>query len=228
MQAILFDLDGTLLDTLTDIAESMNIVLKRSGFGVHPLDSYRYFVGDSVRSMVERSLPAEARYEQTIKKCQAALSEEYNRRWANNTKPYPGIPELLDELEKQKIPKAILSNKPHEFTVPMVKKMLPGFSFDKVLGVSETVKRKPDPSAALLIAKGLRIPAAKILYLGDTNTDMQTAVAAGMYPVGALWGFRDEKELIESGAKAIVEKPLDVLEIFNPPSADHTNGGQKL
>lgn len=215
MQAILFDLDGTLLDTLIDIADSMNIALERFGFPVHPLDAYRYFVGDSVRSMVERSLPAVNRDEQTIEKCRVALSEEYNRRWANNTKPYPGIPELLGELEKQKIPKAILSNKPDEFTKPMVKRLLPDFSFDMVLGVSQTVRRKPDPTAALQIAKQLGIPPAKFLYLGDTNTDMQTAVAAGMYPVGALWGFRDAKELIENGAKILVERPLDCLKILN-------------
>jgi phosphoglycolate phosphatase len=193
----------------------MNAALRRFGFPVHPVDSYRYFVGDSVVSMVERSLPAQSRNQQTIEKCRLALTEEYHRRWANNTKPYPGIPELLSELEKQKIPKAVLSNKPHEFTVPMVEKMLPGFSFDVVLGVSEVVKRKPDPSAALLIAEKLGVPPTKILYLGDTNTDMQTAAAAGMFPVGALWGFRDKKELVENGAKAIAKKPLDVLKIFN-------------
>lgn len=163
----------------------MNAALRRFGFPVHPVDSYRYFVGDSVVSMVERSLPAQSRNQQTIEKCRLALTEEYHRRWVNNTKPYPGIPELLSELEKQKIPKAVLSNKPHEFTVPMVEKMLPGFSFDVVLGVSEVVKRKPDPSAALLIAERLGVPPTKILYLGDTNTDMQTAAAAGMFPVGA-------------------------------------------
>lgn len=203
------------MDTLTDIADSMNAALLRFGFPQHPADAYRYFVGDSVVSMVERTLPANCRDGQTIEKCRLALTEEYHLRWANNTKPYPGIRQLLTELERQKIPKAVLSNKPHEFTVPMVKKMFPDFTFNFVLGVSETVKRKPDPSAALLIAEKLRIPPAKILYLGDTNTDMRTAVAAGMFPVGALWGFRDEKELIDSGAKATIKKPLDCLKILN-------------
>ena len=155
------------------------------------------------------------RDEQTIEKCRLALSIEYGQRWANNTKPYPGIPELLSEMEKQKIPKAVLSNKPHEFTVPMVKRMLPDFSFDIVLGVSEKILRKPDPAAALMIAQKLKLPPAKILYLGDTNTDMQTAVAAGMFPIGALWGFRDAKELLDNGAKLLVEKPLDCLDILN-------------
>ena len=193
----------------------MNTVLLRFGFAVHPVDSYRFFVGDSVRMMVTRCLPENCRDEKTIEKCRKALSEEYGKRWSNNTKTYPGIPELLTELQKLKIPMAVLSNKPHEFTVPMIKKLLPDFSFDAVLGVSETVKRKPDPSAALLIAKKLKLKPQEILYLGDTNTDMQTAVAAGMYAVGALWGFRDAKELLDNGAKVLIEKPLDVLKILN-------------
>ncbi len=192
----------------------MNAVLERFGFAVHPLDSYRYFVGDSVLMMVKKCLPENNRDEKTIEKCRLALSEEYGRRWVNNTKPYPGIPELLSELEKLKIPMAVLSNKPHEFTVPMIKKMLPSSKFDIVLGVSETVKRKPDPAAAISIANKLKIPPEKILYLGDTNTDMQTAVAAGMFAVGALWGFRDAEELLETGAKVLVEKPLDVIKIL--------------
>lgn len=193
----------------------MNTVLKRFGFAVHLVDSYRYFVGDSVLMMVKRCLPADCRDEKTIEKCRLALSAEYGRRWVNNTKPYPGIPELLSELEKLKIPRVVLSNKPHEFTVPMVKKFLPNSSFDVVLGVSDTVKRKPGPAAALLIAKKLKLPPERILYLGDTNTDMQTAVAAGMFAVGALWGFRDAQELLDNGAKILVEKPLDVLKIIN-------------
>lgn len=200
LQAVIFDLDGTLLDTLTDIADSMNTVLKRFSFAVHPVDSYRYFVGDSVLMMVKRCLPADSRDDTTIEKCRLALSQEYGNRWVNNTKPYPGITELLSELEKRKVPKAVLSNKPHEFTVPMIKQMLPDSKFDIVLGVSETVKRKPDPTAAVSIAKKLKVPPAAILYLGDTNTDMQTAVAAGMFAVGALWGFRDSKELLDNGA----------------------------
>jgi len=192
----------------------MNTVLARFGFAVHPVDSYRYFVGDSVLMMVKRCLPENSRDEKTIEKCRLALAEEYDRRWINNTKPYPGIPELLNELEKRKISKAVLSNKPHVFTVPMIKKMLPSSKFDIVLGVSETVKRKPDPSAAIAIANKFKMPPEKILYLGDTNTDMQTAVAAGMFAVGALWGFRDAKELLDNGAKVLVEKPPDVLKIL--------------
>ena len=214
-EAVLFDLDGTLLDTIRDIADSMNIVLERFGFAAHPLDAYRYFIGDSVKWMITRALPENRRDEETIEKCRAALSQEYGGRWARTTKPYPDIPQLLTELQKRKIRKAILSNKPDEFTKPMVARLLPDFSFDIVLGVNPSIKRKPDPQAALLIAGKLGIPAEKFLYLGDTNTDMQTAAACGMYAVGALWGYRDADELLANGAKILVEKPLDVLKILD-------------
>ncbi len=214
-RAILFDLDGTLLDTLTDIAESMNAALQRFGFAAHPIEAYRYFVGDSVNSLVRRTLPKEHLNDENIEKCKSSMLDEYSRRWSQNTKPYPQIPELLGELEKRNIPKAVLSNKPDNFTKLTVKELLAGFSFDIVQGVSDTVTRKPDPAAALAIAEKLRIAPADFLYLGDTNTDMQTAIAAGMYPVGALWGFRTADELKENGAKILVEKPLDVLKILD-------------
>ncbi len=212
---MLFDLDGTLLDTLRDIVDSMNFALEQLGFPPHPVDAYRYFIGDSVKLMVSRALPENARDENTIEKCRQASSQEYARRWDKTTKPYPDIPQLLKELDKRKIRKAVLSNKPDEFTKPMVTKILPEFSFDIVLGVNPSIKRKPDPGAALLIADKLGIPAEKFLYLGDTNTDMQTAAASGMYAVGALWGYRDAKELLAHGAKALAEKPLDVLKIID-------------
>jgi phosphoglycolate phosphatase len=213
-EAIIFDLDGTLLDTLTDIAEAMNAALGRFGYGPHPVEDYRYYVGDSVRSMVERTLPKEKITEQIIEDCSAALTEEYRKRWPNHTKPYPGIIKLLVELEKKKILKAVLSNKPQEFTTVIVRTFLGDFHFEDVVGVNEIVKKKPDPTAALEIASRLKVPPEKILYLGDTNTDMQTAVNAGMHPVGALWGFRTAEELKKFGAKKLVEKPLDVLKVL--------------
>jgi len=214
-RAILFDLDGTLLDTLTDIADSMNAALQRFGFPSHPVEAYRYFVGDSVSSLVRRTLPKEHLNDENIDRCQSFMLDEYSRRWSVNTKPYPQIPELLSELEERNVPKAVLSNKPDNFTKLTVKELLSGFSFDIVQGVNDDVKRKPDTAAALGIAEKLKIAPADFLYLGDTNTDMQTAVAAGMYPAGALWGFRTAEELKENGAKILVEKPLDVLKILD-------------
>ncbi len=193
----------------------MNAALQRFGFPAHPVEAYRYFVGDSVDSLVRRTLPRDHLNDENIEKCRSGMLDEYSRRWSVNTKPYPQIPELLRELEVRDIPKAVLSNKPDNFTKLTVKELLAGFSFDMVQGVSDTVTRKPDTAAALGIAEKLKIAPADFLYLGDTNTDMQTAVAAGMYPVGALWGFRTADELKKNGAKILVEKPLDVLKILD-------------
>jgi phosphoglycolate phosphatase len=193
----------------------MNAALQRFGFPAHPVEAYRYFVGDSVDSLVRRTLPKDHLNDENIEKCRSSMLDEYSRRWSVNTKPYPQIPELLRELEVRDIPKAVLSNKPDNFTKLTVKELLAGFSFDIVQGVSDTVTRKPDTAAALGIAEKLKIAPADFLYLGDTNTDMQTAVAAGMYPVGALWGFRTAGELKKNGAKILVEKPLDVLKVLD-------------
>jgi len=210
----LFDLDGTLLDTLADIANSMNAVLERLGFATHPLDSYRYFVGDAMDTLVRRTLPKDRLDDETIDTCIAAVKEEYGRRWAENTVPYPGISELLSALETAALPKAVLSNKPDEFTRLTVEKLLGQWSFEIVRGVGPQVPKKPDPTGALKIAAELSIAPAQVLYLGDTNTDMQTARSAGMYAVGALWGFRTAEELLASGAKALVAQPREVLKLL--------------
>jgi phosphoglycolate phosphatase len=213
--AILFDLDGTLLDTIADLANSMNSALEKLGFPVHPVDAYRYFVGDGVEQLAKRVLPKDRLDRKTLSTCLGEYSLQYSQRWAESTKPYPGIPELLTELEKRRIPKAILSNKPHKFTLLTAEKLLPNWTFDIIQGVSDTVIQKPDPAGALNIAEKLKIHPHRFLYLGDTNTDMQTAVAAGMYPVGALWGFRDADELLKNGAKKLIKTPLEILPLLD-------------
>jgi phosphoglycolate phosphatase len=213
-KALIFDLDGTLLDTLKDLADAMNIALEKQGFPSHPVEAYNVFVGDGIKCEAERALPPEHRDEETIEKCIAIARQEYDSCWADNTKPYPGIPELLDEIDKLGLPMTILSNKPDDFVQVMVKKLLPKWEFQIVLGLKDSIPRKPDPGAAIEIASQLQIAPKDFLYLGDTNTDMQTADAAGMYAVGALWGFRGAEELLSNGAKKLVEKPQQVLELI--------------
>ncbi|MFH0786787.1 MAG: HAD family hydrolase [Pseudomonadota bacterium] len=210
-EAVLFDLDGTLLDTLEDIADSMNQVLSRFGFSGHDTEAYKYFVGDGVESMVRQVLPAESLDEGLVAGCVAAMREEYGRRWDKKTRPYPEIPELLDALSQKGLPMAILSNKPQDFCQLVVAKQLPRWPFKVVLGARPTVPKKPDPTAALEIADLMHLAPGRFLYLGDTSTDMKTALAAGMFPVGALWGFRTARELTAHGAQALLEKPLDML-----------------
>ncbi|MFC1676797.1 HAD family hydrolase [Planctomycetota bacterium] len=214
-KAVLFDLDGTLLDTLGDLADSANAALAELGFAGHPVESYRYFVGDGMDMLVRRILPSESLDEQTISRCLSAIKEQYSRRWADKTKPYPGVSELLSALDQRQIAKTILSNKPHEFTVLTVEKLLGDFSFDIVRGVSDETPKKPDPAGALRIAEELSVEPAEILYLGDTDTDMRTANAADMYAAGVLWGFREAEELKANGAKTLLETPLDALKLLD-------------
>jgi phosphoglycolate phosphatase len=212
--AVIFDLDGTLLDTLTDLANSMNAALLRLGFEPHPTDDYRYFVGDGIRLEAQRALPPDHRDEETISKCIAIAAEQYSKSWRDNTKLYPGISQMLFSIEQLGLPKAILSNKPHDFVQIMVKELLSAWTFRIVLGHKCSMPRKPDPAGALQISSELQIRPERILYLGDTNTDMQTASSAGMYPAGAIWGFRSADELLQSGAKTLCKSADEVLKLL--------------
>jgi phosphoglycolate phosphatase len=213
-KAVLFDLDGTLLNTLKDIADSVNAVLARAGYRQYDIEAYRYFVGDGSFELARRVLPESRRNDKTISETVAAIDVEYAKRWADNTVPYKGIPEMLDEITRLGLRKCILSNKAQSFTEQSVEILLSRWLFDIVQGAQPGIPLKPDPTAAKQIAKRLNILPAEFLYLGDTATDMKTAAAAGMYPVGAVWGFRTPKELSDAGAKALAETPGDVLRLL--------------
>ena len=214
-KAIIFDLDGTLLDTLEDLGNAMNSILAKNNLPTHNIDTYRNFVGDGVEMLVTRALPCDKTNSDAIRTYTRAFRDEYDRGWNVKTKPYDGIGELLNELKLRGLKIAVLSNKPDIYTNRCVSEFLPNWKFDMVLGQQDSFPKKPDPAGAIRISKYLKITPENIIYLGDTATDMQTAIVAGMYPVGALWGFRSEKELQENGAKALVKKPQDILEILS-------------
>jgi phosphoglycolate phosphatase len=214
-KAVLFDLDGTLLDTLEDLADSMNAALSGLGFPSHPVSSYKDFVGEGVEFLAYSALPEKHRGEATLAECIKRMRQEYGLRWDCKTKPYSGIPELLTELEKKGVQKAILSNKPDDFTKKVAGKFLQAWSFKAILGSQTAFPKKPDPAAAFSIAESMKFRSAEFLYLGDTKIDMLTAVASGMLPVGALWGFRSREELAASGAKKLIQKPEELLEFFH-------------
>lgn len=214
-KAILFDLDGTLLDTLQDIADSANFALRQLGFASHSTEEYKYFVGDGIETAIRRILPETRRDAQTVARCLELNQAQYRHCWPVHTWPYSGIVDMLSELQNRDIPIAILSNKPHEFTREMVARILDGFKFRAVLGARPGVAVKPDPTAAVEIAGQLKIPPAEFVYLGDSGTDMETASAAGMYAVGALWGFRTADELTQAGAKRLVKRPSEVVGLFD-------------
>ena len=210
--AVLFDLDGTLVDTLDDIAASMNWALERNALDPHPPDAYRELVGEGVGRLVERALPVER--QDLHGAVLDDLRAHYTEHMLDKSAPYPGIPELLDEVGRRGLPMAVLSNKPEAATRWMVERLLSAWPFAAVQGERPGVPHKPDPAAALAIAAELGVDPARILYLGDTRTDMETAVAAGMVGVGALWGFRDRAELVAHGATAVVGHPWEVVALL--------------
>ncbi|MBW2622071.1 MAG: HAD family hydrolase [Deltaproteobacteria bacterium] len=210
-KAVLFDLDGTLLNTIDDLTDSMNVVLKQWGFPEHDTETFKYFVGDGMEDIVRRSLPEDQRDSDRISQGMEAYSREYQNRYAKKTQAYDGVQELLDGLTFQGIKLAILSNKPHDSTVKMVEQLLGDWTFEPVFGVRPSVPKKPDPGAALEAAELLRVEPKDILYLGDSNVDMLTARGAGMYAVGALWGFRTAEEILSGGAQVLVKHPADIL-----------------
>jgi phosphoglycolate phosphatase len=213
-KAVLFDLDGTLLDTLDDLADSMNAALSRMGHPCHPRESYRYFVGDGVRKLALRALPESNRDDESVKNCLDLMREEYGNRWSQKTRPYPGVVEMLESLCKQNVKLTVLSNKSDDFTRMAVSRYFPGISFSSVRGHRNDAPLKPNPAAAIDISKELGIEPDSFAYLGDTSIDMITAVKAGMCPVGALWGFRTEEELLEGGAKHLIENPKELCRML--------------
>jgi phosphoglycolate phosphatase len=212
-KAAIFDLDGTLLDTLDDLADSANEALAAAGLPVHPVDAYRTFVGDGIQTLVRRIVPADGA-EEKVTEVLALFRAAYGRRWNNKTRPYDGIPEMLTALMQRPVQMAVLSNKPQRFTELCMAHHLSAYSFTPVLGQREEVPRKPHPAGALEIAEMLGLNPGEIAFVGDTRTDMDTATAAGMVPVGVTWGFRAVEELRAHGAQVIVDHPSELVPLF--------------
>lgn len=213
-EAVLFDLDGTLLDTIADIAGAVNRALEKNGFPGHPVETCRAFVGDGARTLISRALPPGAATEDRIDRCLADFRADYAQHWHLATRPYPRIPELLDRLTGRGVRLAVLSNKPHEFTVKCIDRFLPGRPFEAVFGQRENVPLKPDPSAALDIATRMKVRPSACLFVGDSPVDMKTGASAGMRPVGVGWGFTDPDDLARHVDDAIAASPLDILALM--------------
>ncbi len=209
--AVMFDLDGTLLDTLEDLGDAANAALRTRAYPEHDYAFYRHAVGDGARNLITRSLPAAARDAATIEAMYAAMRANYTANWHTKTRPYAGIPELLTGLLTRGIALAILSNKPDDTAQACVRHFFPDTPFAAVHGVLPGGPLKPDPVGALSIVKRLGLPQEAWLYIGDTNTDMATARAAGLFAVGCTWGFRDRAELAAAGAAAIIDRPGELL-----------------
>ena len=213
-KAIIFDLDGTLIDSLEDIAVCMNQVLKELKLPTHKIEDYRYFVGGGISVLVDNALDKEISQEMK-EKVTNKFKIVYDQKLHEKTKPYDGIYDLLDELQKLDFKIGILSNKPHEFTIQYAKNLFSKYNMKEIHGQKAHIEKKPNPIAAIQIAKSFEVPCEEIYFVGDTMVDMQTAVNAKMIGIGVLWGFRDEKELMENGATFVVKHPLDILDIVN-------------
>ncbi len=214
VRAVLFDLDGTLLDTLEDLADATNEVLAAQGFPVHPVDAYRYFVGSGLEQLIIRALPAEHRDTGIIRRSMADFHRVYGRLWDNKTRPYPGVEEMLATLAQRGIGMGVCTNKPEAFAQLCVKRLLPGGHFEVVLGAVDGRPKKPAPDIALEAARMLGAAPAACVFVGDSCVDMDTAVAARMLPIGALWGFREAAELREHGARHLITGPSDLAELL--------------
>ncbi|MGJ0303811.1 HAD family hydrolase [Aliarcobacter cryaerophilus] len=211
-KTVIFDLDGTLLDSIEDITSSMNKVLESLQLPTHKIEDYKHFVGGGVDILVENALNNQSKEikDEVIKR----FKIEYDGKLHSKTLPYDGIYELLDELKKLDINLAVLSNKPHEFTVSYVNHFFKNYNFKEIHGQKKDVPKKPDPKTALDIVKCLDSSCENTYFIGDTKIDMQTAKNANMTAIGVLWGFRDEKELRDFGADFIVSNPLEILKIL--------------
>jgi phosphoglycolate phosphatase len=213
-KAVLFDLDGTLINSLHDIADSMNRVLAAKGYQTHGYDAYRYFIGRGLRNLVERTIPEGEKTEEKVARLYQDLLSDYGANCLEKTRLYHGIPELLDELSNKGLKLTILSNKADVFTKKIAAELMANWTLEVVLGSGGDVPRKPNPGGAQMICEMLGLHPSDFLYVGDTSVDMETAVAAGMYPVGVTWGFRNRSELKEAGAKAIIDTPMQLLELL--------------
>jgi phosphoglycolate phosphatase len=214
VQAIIFDLDGTLLDTLADIGDSVNLMLAEYGFPGHSMDDYRRFIGNGIQMLVMRALPVAGRSKELVAACVQRAREIYWENWNRKTRPYAGITALLDDLKTKGLPLAVLSNKPHDFTVRYVKAYFDRSDFKVVMGQNDRFPVKPDPASALDIAQQIGLAPASFLFVGDSVVDMQTAWAAGMHAVGVAWGFKGPKELAQNGCQTLLEHPLELLRLL--------------
>ncbi len=212
-QLAIFDLDGTLLNTIQDLANAYNHALDAYGFPGHSVDDYKKMVGHGVVKLLLSCLPEGHRDQDTMLRVQGVFQQHYNLHANDNTRPYPGVPQLLSALQKQGTKVAVLSNKPHPFTASMVQLQLPGL-VDLALGARNHVALKPDPAAVLEILEHFEVEKQSCVYIGDSDTDIQTGRNAGVETIGVSWGYRTKQTLIDSGASVIVDKIDELSKIL--------------
>lgn len=219
-KAIIFDLDGTLLDTISDITDSFNAVLEKANYHTFREEDYKYFAGKGIDVLITSVIDKGELDPSFFNQLKLGYIEEYALRQNNKTKIFDGLMEVLVSLRKKGVSLNILSNKPHFQTVKVVNHYFPNFEFDQVYGKKPEFEIKPNPESAFDLIKNLNLHPKDILYIGDTNVDIQTAVNAKFKSVGVLWGFRPKEELVKAGADYIVSKPNDIYRIMVGDDSD--------
>jgi phosphoglycolate phosphatase len=211
-KAVIFDLDGTLADTLESLQYCSNYAIGTCGFPEIPLEKYKLFVGDGAVTQIKRCLAYSGDIEgEFFEKAFFHYQMFFKEHCMHNVKPYEGIVEMLDELKKSGIKIAVFSNKPHERTVDVIESLFGKGYFDEILGQTDDRPKKPRPDGVFYLAEKMGVSLDEIAYVGDTNTDMTTGKSAGVWTIGVLWGFRDREELEKFHADVIIEKPVDIL-----------------
>ena len=213
IKAVLFDLDGTLADSLIDLADGVNRAIASKGFPTHEVEAFKYFVGDGIPKMIERALPESNRDAATINEIKDIFLPYYAIHYADNTYAYAGMPELVNTLKSQGFIVAVVTNKEQHMANEVVKSLY-GDVFDLIFGKRDGIPAKPDPTAALMAMEELGVTPEECVFIGDSGMDVATAVNSGAVPVGELWGFRKEDELLENGAKYIIRQPQELLDII--------------
>jgi phosphoglycolate phosphatase len=212
-KGIIFDLDGTLVNSLEDISDAMNTVLTNLNYPNHSYETYQYFIGSGLRNLVSKALPESNNSEDQIEACFETMVNEYRKICTLKTKPYQNIIELLDDLVSRNIKLAVFSNKADELTKKIASEIFPDY-FDAAIGLSTEVLKKPNPFEAIEISKNWNLNTEEIIFIGDSDIDMQTAINANMFPVGVSWGYRTKAELKASGAKVVLNNPLELIQIL--------------
>mgnify|MGYP004527207677 CR=1 FL=1 len=213
IKAVLFDLDGTIANSLEDLADSANFVLTQNGYPTHKTECFKMFVGDGITKLIERVLPDIARSAENIHKLKTQFLAYYSEHYCDKTKPYKNVPELLAQLKQKGIKIAVVTNKAQEMADAVVNKLY-GKDFCAVYGQRDNMPTKPDPALAHLAMRELGVTPNECIFVGDSGVDIKCAQNSGAYPVGVLWGFRNKEEIKAAGAKIVITQPAQLLELI--------------
>lgn len=215
IKAVLFDLDGTLIDSLSDLADATNRVLQNNGFAPRPKEAFPYYVGNGIPKMIERALPDAVKDAETVNRLTKEFLAYYGQHYADKTVAFDGMPELITDLKKNGLRLAVVTNKAQEMAEAVVKKLYGEKTFDLIFGKRADTPAKPDPTVSRSVMETFGVLPEECAFLGDSGVDMQTARNCGALPIGVLWGYRNEAELRENGVQFLIQKPKEFLKVLD-------------